>query len=93
MSQHAAAEPGTAATPTVTVYTRVGCYLCREAERVAAEVAHGIAALELVDIDTDPELYERYTVRVPVVAIDGEELFEYHLDAEALRAALAARTS
>jgi glutaredoxin len=74
---------------TVTVFTRAGCKLCREAERIVAEVAHGRAAVELVDIDTDPAITERYTIRVPVVAVDGQELFEYHVDAEALRRALA----
>ena len=73
---------------TVTVYTRAGCHLCREAERTVAEVAHGRADVHLIDIDAHPELTERYTVRVPVVALDGEELFEYQVDAEALRAAL-----
>lgn len=75
-------------TPTVTVYTRAGCHLCREAERVVAEVAHGRAAVRLVDIDADPAITERYTVRVPVVAIDGRELFEYQVDAEELSTAL-----
>jgi glutaredoxin len=75
-------------TRTVTVYTRVGCKLCREAERIAAEVAHGRATVELVDIDADPAITERYTIRVPVVAVDGHELFEYHVDADALRRAL-----
>lgn len=73
---------------TVTVYTRAGCHLCREAERVVARVAHGRAEVRLVDIDAHPEITDRYTVRVPVVAVDGAELFEYQVDADALRAAL-----
>jgi glutaredoxin len=73
---------------TVTVYTRAGCHLCREAERIVAEVAHGRAEVRLVDIDADPSLTERYTVRVPVVAVDDDELFEYEVDPDALRAAL-----
>lgn len=75
--------------PTVTVYTRAGCTLCREAERVVAEVAGGLASIEHVDVDASPELTARYTVRVPVVAVDGVELFEFAVDPEALRAALA----
>jgi glutaredoxin len=74
--------------PTVTVYTRAGCHLCREAERLVAEIAHGTAEVRLVDIDADPAITERYTVRVPVVAIDGRELFEYQVDPDALRAAI-----
>jgi glutaredoxin-like protein DUF836 len=61
--------------PTVTLYTRAGCHLCEEAERVLAA-------------ERDPELRLRYGVRVPVVAVDGEELFEYQVPADLLRARL-----
>lgn len=74
---------------TVTVYTRAGCKLCEQAERVVTELASGVARVELVDIDADPELHERYTVRVPVVAVDGVELFDYEVDPDALREVLA----
>jgi glutaredoxin len=60
----------------VTVYTRVGCHLCEEAERVLREeqAAAGFT-LELVDIDRDPELA-------------GEDLFEYEVPVDLLRARL-----
>lgn len=74
---------------TVTVYTRERCKLCADAERVVADVAAGIARVERVDIDADPALTERYTVRVPVVAVDGVELFDFHVDPDQLRDALA----
>jgi glutaredoxin len=73
---------------TVTVYTRRGCTLCAEAERVVAEVADGRATVELIDIDAHPEIVERFTLRVPVVAVDGVELFEFHVDPDQLRDAL-----
>jgi glutaredoxin len=76
--------------PRVTVYTRARCGLCREAEAVVAAVAGTAADVELVDIDADASLTDRYTVRVPVVAVDGEELFEYVVDAAALHDALRA---
>ena len=73
----------------VTVYTRAGCHLCEEAERVVrAEQAGGGFRLELVDVDRDPELVRRYGVRVPVVAVDGEELFEYEVPLDLLRVRL-----
>ncbi len=72
---------------TVTVYTRAGCHLCEEAERVVREEqAAGGFRLELVDIDRDPELARRYGVRVPVVAVDGQDLFEYEVPPDLLRA-------
>jgi hypothetical protein len=74
---------------TVTLYTRVGCHLCEEAERVLGEErALTPFRLELVDIDRDPELARRYGVRVPVVAMDGVELFEYDVPVDLLRARL-----
>lgn len=71
----------------VTVYTRVGCKLCEQAERLVAAHA-GDAPVEVVDVDTDRELQDRYGVRVPVVAIDGVERFELQVDEDELIAAL-----
>jgi glutaredoxin len=74
---------------TVTLYTRVGCHLCEEAERVLRrEQAAAGFGLELVDVDRDPELARRYGVRVPVVAVDGEDLFEYEVPVDLLRTRL-----
>jgi glutaredoxin len=78
-------------TPTtrVTLYTRAGCHLCEEAERVLRrEQAAAGFGLELVVVDRDPELARRYGVRVPVVAVDGEDLFEYEVPVDLLRARL-----
>jgi glutaredoxin len=73
----------------ITLYTRVGCHLCEEAERVLREErAVTPFQLDLVDIDRDPELVRRYGVRVPVVALDGVELFQYEVPADLLRARL-----
>jgi predicted thioredoxin/glutaredoxin len=79
------------ALPLVVVYTRAGCHLCAEAEQVVAAVAAaGGCRVELVDIDADPAITDRYTVRVPVVAVDGRELFEFQVDPDQLRRAIAA---
>jgi glutaredoxin len=73
----------------VTLYTRVGCHLCEEAARALQEErASTPFHLDLVDIDGDPELARRYGVRVPVVAVDGVELFEYQVPVDLLRARL-----
>jgi glutaredoxin len=79
--------------PLITVYTRAGCHLCQEAERVVAGIARGRAEVRLVDIDADPAITERYTVRVPVVAVDGRELCEYEVDEQELAAAVAKATA
>lgn len=72
----------------VTVYTRRGCHLCEDAIAIVRRVATGRADVELVDIDGDPHLFERYTVRVPVIAVDGVEIAEYQIAADQLEHAL-----
>ena len=75
---------------TVTLLGRPGCHLCDDArealERVRADAPF---ELRLVDIERDDELFKRYLERIPVVCLDGEELFEYHVDEPALRSRLA----
>ena len=74
---------------TVTLYGRPDCHLCGEA-RVALERVRATHpfALEEVDIEADDELFKRYLERIPVVALDGEELFDFFVDEQALRAKL-----
>jgi glutaredoxin len=73
----------------VTLYTRRGCHLCADAEAVLREVRARVAfELETVDIDADPELARRYGVRVPVVAIDGMDRFDYQIPPDLLEQAL-----
>jgi glutaredoxin len=60
----------------VVLYTRQGCHLCADAHQVLEEARqrHGFG-LESVDIDTDPELVDRYGEQVPVVLVDGKLRF------------------
>jgi glutaredoxin len=71
---------------TVTLYGRPGCHLCDDAraalERVRATVPF---RLEEVDIEAADALLKRYLERIPVVALDGEELFDFYVDEQALR--------
>jgi glutaredoxin len=72
-------------TPTLTLYSRPGCHLCDDAraalERVRARTTFSL--LE-VDITTDDDLHRRYLERIPVVSLNGEELFEFFVDEAAL---------
>ena len=64
--------------PVVTLYGKPGCHLCDDArvvvERVRAE--HPFELRE-VDVSLDPQLNREYGERIPVLAVDGEELFDY----------------
>ena len=72
----------------VTVYTREDCHLCEEAVETIERVADGegvAVALDLVDVDTDPDLREEYGERGPYVLVDGAPAFKYHVDERQLR--------
>lgn len=66
----------------VTLYGKPGCCLCDEA-RSELEGLRAKAPFELeeVDVSLDAALTRDYGERVPVVAVDGEELAELGLDA------------
>jgi hypothetical protein len=76
--------------PDIVLYGRPGCHLCDEArivlERVRAELPF---ALVERDIERDDVLFKRYLERIPVVALDGEELFDFVVDEAELRRRLA----
>jgi glutaredoxin len=70
----------------VTLYGKPGCHLCEDARRVLADVREQLGfELREVDVSTDPGLHRVYGERIPVVAVDGEELFEFFVDVAALR--------
>ena len=75
---------------TVRFYTRLGCHLCEAAEAVLrAEQERAGFALEVLDIDSEEELREMYSLLVPVTVLpDGTEM-HYRVDVERLRAGLA----
>jgi glutaredoxin len=71
---------------TLTLYGKPGCHLCEEARSAIAPVcAERGLDVEEVDVTLDPVLYARYGERIPVLALDGEELFELFVDVEVLR--------
>ncbi len=70
----------------LTVYSKPDCHLCVEAmaalRRLQAEIGF---ALEEIDISADESLHHAYFERIPVVALDGEELCEYVVEEAVLR--------
>jgi glutaredoxin len=70
---------------TVTLYGRPGCHLCDDAREALKRVARRATfELQEVDITTDDALHARYLERIPVIALNGQELFDYHVDEDAL---------
>ena len=64
------------------LYTRDGCHLCEDAERILNE--HGLEP-SLIDIDAVPGLRQRFDMCVPVVEIDGKIRFRGRVNAMLLR--------
>jgi glutaredoxin len=74
----------------ITLYTSPGCHLCDEARDTLMRIReeHDFELIER-DITLDDELHRAYLERIPVIALGGEELFDYFVDDEALRTRLA----
>jgi glutaredoxin len=70
------------------LYGRPGCHLCDDARAVLERIGH---PFEEVDIETDDELLARYLERIPVIALDGTELYDFLVNEVELRARLDAR--
>jgi len=78
-------------TATVTLYGRPGCHLCDDARALVLRVAADHAfVLHEVDIESDDRLLKAYLERIPVLALDGEELYDFFVDEHDLRARLSA---
>jgi glutaredoxin len=67
------------------VYSRAACHLCDDAKAVLALYLDYLPDLEEIDIDTRPELQERFGTSIPVVEIDGEIRFRGRVDEILLR--------
>jgi glutaredoxin len=65
------------------LYGRPGCHLCDQARTVLQRIGH---PFDEVDIEADDALLKRYLERIPVVALDGEELYDFFIDEPDLRA-------
>lgn len=74
----------------VELMVRDSCGSCsRVAQQIRPVIEQAGASLELVDVDTDPEIAAEYGDRVPVVVIDGEEFSCWEVDNADLAAELA----
>jgi glutaredoxin len=74
----------------VVLYSRPGCHLCDEAREVLEQVRAELPfALSERDITRDDALHRAYLERIPVVTIDGEEVFELFVVEGELRRRLA----
>ena len=65
----------------MTLYGKPGCHLCDEAREVVERVrAEHPFDLHEVDVSLDPGLNREYGERIPVLSVNGEELFDFFVE-------------
>jgi glutaredoxin len=64
------------------MYSRPGCHLCDEARAVLLRIGE---PFDEIDIDSDDELFKRYLERIPVITLDGDEIYDFFVDEQDLR--------
>ena len=76
----------------VTVYSKPDCHLCADAMIALRRLQDELEfTLEERDITADEALQRAYFERIPVVAVDGEELCEYFVEEAVVRERLESR--
>src|SRR5437667_11306567 len=69
------------AQPQVTFYTKAGCHLCEEARDMLDDIAAQTNyELTEIDIRNNPEIFEQYRYRIPVIIIDNDTLLEGRIE-------------
>jgi glutaredoxin len=77
---------------TLTLYSKPDCHLCDDAKAALRGLQAELGfELEERDIMSDDALQRAYFERIPVVALDGEVLFEYFVEESVLRERLESR--
>ncbi len=76
--------------PRLTVVHRRDCALCDEMLAHLAELSRSVALppIEVVDVDSDPQLRRRHGLDVPVLLLDGTVVCRHRLDRGELTRAL-----
>lgn len=72
--------------PQVIVYSRPGCHLCDEAKHAIQSAAlDDRFVLEEINIESDPHLLRNYRYDIPVVTLDGVEIFRHRVNTDEFR--------
>jgi len=72
--------------PRLTLYGKPGCHLCEDARAAVLSLREELDfELEEVDVSLDARLHRVYGERIPVLAIDGEDVLELGVEATQLR--------
>ena len=73
----------------VTLYSKPGCHLCEEMKlEIARANCAEVFDMKEVNIESDPELLRRYRFDIPVLNINGLDIFKHRLRAREFKAYL-----
>ncbi|HYU19571.1 MAG TPA: glutaredoxin family protein [Chloroflexota bacterium] len=76
--------------PGLILYGKTDCHLCDEAASILASLAREISFdWRRVDIESEPELFERFRYEIPVIQIEGGAELKWPTTRERVRRALA----
>jgi glutaredoxin len=71
--------------PKVILYSKAGCHLCDEARDMLDEIATQVPYdLTEIDIRKDPQLFELYRYRIPVILLNETVIAEGRIDYNSL---------
>jgi hypothetical protein len=73
------------------IYTRAGCHLCDVMAAELGSLTEGYPVrIQMIDVDSDPVLRERFGLRVPVLMAGEEEICAARLVPARIRSLLRA---
>jgi glutaredoxin len=71
--------------PIVELYSRTGCHLCEIAKAKITELRRSAEFLFVeIDIQENPELFEKYRESVPVILVNGTVFSRYDVNPDEL---------
>ena len=78
----------------LTLLHREGCGLCEEMLSELEVLGHTVTLppVELVDVDSDPEISRRHGLQIPVLLLDGSVVCRVRLDSDELQRLLRRET-
>jgi antitoxin component YwqK of YwqJK toxin-antitoxin module/glutaredoxin len=72
--------------PCVILFSKPDCHLCDDVKKTLDEVGRELLfSLQVIDISKDEARYSRYRHEIPVVALNGKEIFKHRVDMKTLR--------
>jgi glutaredoxin len=77
----------------ITLYSKKDCHLCDIAKETLLKIQEEFPfSLTEIDIEKDENAFEKYKYLIPVLEIDGEEIFTYRINETELKRLLSLRS-